>query len=95
MNARRKARDKQSQDRALVRALVEAALLLHEHGDDISAAEALTVGQHLRHIWDDETWSHLRRSLVRRLWWQGWGVAALASTLSVDPRTVRGWLEND
>lgn len=94
MNARRRARDEQSQDQAIVRALVEAALLLNERGDDISNAEALTVGQHLRHIWDDETWSHLRRSLVRRLWWLGWGIAGLASTLSVDPRTIRGWLED-
>ena len=91
MNARWSA---SGEEQALVRAVVEAAVLLNERGDDISNAEALALGQHLRHIWDDRTWSHLRKSLVRRLWWLGWSVEGLASALSVDPRTVRGWLED-
>ena len=76
------------------RAILEAATMLHELGDDRRGAVDLVLGIRCAG-WDVRTWARFRRELARRLAARRWSESQIVEAIHSDRRTVAKWLAGE
>lgn len=93
MNARaRGRRATEFTEKHRYRAVMEAAVVLHEAGLPISEACNLVDRRRDPQIWKLQNWGMARRALCIALMERHWTVESVCAAMRADPRTVRKWL---